>query len=151
MHAPMYYEFFQLLEAIYIDSNNPRSQVYATNKMTDKLKEGRNFIVFVEGGYEDNRNNLQEFKTGALKSAYDAKVSITPVVLYDSWKVYGISSLKIIEPEIHYLKSIPYEEYKDMTRRELADMIKERMQEKLNELNKIKGVEFSESKEVEEN
>lgn len=151
MHAPMYYEFFQLLEAIYIDSNNPRSQVYATNKMTDKLKEGRNFIVFVEGGYEDNRNNLQEFKTGALKSAYDANVSITPVVLYDSWKVYGISSLKIIEPEIHYLKSIPYEEYKDMTRRELADMIKERMQEKLNELNKIKGVEFSESKEVVEN
>ncbi len=151
MHAPMYHEFFKLLEAIYIDSSNARSQVYAINKMTEKLKEGMNFIVFVEGGYKDNRNNLQEFKTGALKSAYDAKVCITPVVLYDSWKVYGISSLKIIEPEIHYLKPIEYDEYKDMSRRELAELIKERMQAKLDELNKIKGVEFKEIEEVGEN
>ena len=146
-HAPMYYEFFQLLEAIYIDDNNSRSQVYAIQKMTEKLKQGRSFIVFVEGGYKDNRNNLQEFKTGALKSAYDAQVPITPVVLYDSWKVYGISSLKIIEPEIHYLKPIQYDEYKDMSRRDLADLIKSMMQEKLDELNKIKGIEVKETEE----
>ena len=38
-----------------------------------------------------------------------------------------------------------------MSRKELADLIKQRMQEKLDELNKIKGVEFLEIKEIEEN
>ena len=142
MQAPMYYEFFKLLESIYIDDTNPRSQVYAINKMAEMMKEGRNFIVFVEGEYHDNRNELQEFKTGALKAAFDAKIAITPVVLYDSWKVYSISSIKIIEPEIHFLKPIFYEEYKDMTRKELADLLKMRMQTKLDELNKIKDVAF---------
>lgn len=151
MNAPMYYEFFKLLESVYIDEKDTRSYAYAINKMTEKLKEGRNFIVFAEGGYKDNRNELQEFKTGAFKSAYDAQITITPVVLYDSWKVYGVSSIKIIEPEVHFLKPLKYEEYKDMSRKELADLIKQRMQEKLDELNKIKGVEFSEIKEIGEN
>lgn len=147
MNAPMYYQFFKLLESVYVDENDTRSYAYAINKMTEKLKEGRSFIVFAEGGYKDNRNNLQEFKTGALKSAYDAKVTITPVVLYDSWKVYGISSIKIIEPEVHFLKPLKYEEYKDMSRKELANLIKNMMQEKLDELNKIKGIEVKETEE----
>ena len=147
MQAPMYYEFFKLLESVYIDDTNVRSQVYAINKMTEMLKEGRNFIVFVEGGYSDNRNVLQDFKTGALKAAYDAQVDITPTVLYDSWKVYGISSLKIIEPEIHFLKPIKYEYYKDLSRKELADYIKNLMQNKLDELNRIKEVNFNNNEE----
>lgn len=147
MNAPMYYEFFKLLESVYVDENDVRSHVYAINKMTEMLKEGRNFIVFVEGGYTDNRNELQEFKTGALKSAFDAKITITPIVLYDSWKVYGVSSIKLIEPEVHFLKPLKYDDYKDMTRKELADAIKRMMQSKLDELNQIKKVEV---KEVEE-
>ena len=147
MNAPMYYEFFKLLESVYVDENDVRSHVYAINKMTEMLKEGRNFIVFVEGGYTDNRNELQEFKTGALKSAFDAKITITPIVLYDSWKVYGVSSIKLIEPEVHFLKPLKYDDYKDMTRKELADTIKQMMQSKLDELNQIKKVEV---KEVEE-
>lgn len=147
MQAPMYYEFFKLLESVYIDDGNIRSQVYAINKMTTMLKEGRNFIVFVEGEYHDNRNELQEFKTGALKAAYDSHVDITPTVLYDSWKVYSISSLKIIEPEIHFLKPIKYEKYKDMSRKELADYIKNLMQIKLDELNRIKELDVQTNKE----
>lgn len=147
MNAPMYYEFFKLLESVYVDENDVRSHVYAINKMTEMLKEGRNFIVFVEGGYTDNRNELQEFKTGALKSAFDAKITITPIVLYDSWKVYGVSSIKLIEPEVHFLKHLKYDDYKDMTRKELADAIKRMMQSKLDELNQIKKVEVKEAEE----
>ena len=147
MNAPMYYEFFKLLESVYVDENDVRSHVYAINKMTEMLKEGRNFIVFVEGGYTDNRNELQEFKTGALKSAFDAKITITPIVLYDSWKVYGVSSIKLIEPEVHFLKPLKYDDYKDMTRKELADTIKQMMQSKLDELNQIKKVEVKEAEE----
>lgn len=147
MNAPMYYEFFKLLESVYVDENDVRSHVYAINKMTEMLKEGRNFIVFVEGGYTDNRNELQEFKTGALKSAFDAKITITPIVLYDSWKVYGVSSIKLIEPEVHFLKPLKYDDYKDMTRKELADAIKRMMQSKLDELNQIKKVEVKEAEE----
>ena len=133
---PFYKETFILLKCIYIDAENPRSHIQAIKKMTEYLKNGVNMIVFPEGGYDDNENNLQEFKSGALKSAYDANVSITPMVLYDAWKVYGISSLKKIYPRVHILKPIQYEEYKDMSRQELADYIKALMQK---EIEKIEG------------
>ena len=60
-------------------------------------------------------------------------------MLYDSYKVFSISSLKKIYPEVHYLKQITYDEYKDLSKKELADLIKTRMQEKIDELNKLKG------------
>ena len=137
---PFYRELSTLLEAIELELDNPRSEIKALQEMSEGLINGRSYLAFIEGKYEDNGNNLQEFKTGVLKTAYRAKVKITPVVLYDTYLVYGKSSIKKISPEIHFLKPIEYEEFAEINRKELADIIKEKMQNEINIINTRKGV-----------
>lgn len=137
---PFYRELSTLLEAIGLELDNPRSEIKALQEMSEGLINGRSYLAFIEGKYEDNGNNLQEFKTGVLKTAYRAKVKITPVVLYDTYLVYGKSSIKKISPEIHFLKPIEYEEFAEINRKELADIIKEKMQNEINIINTRKGV-----------
>ena len=74
-------------------------------------------------------NTLQEFKSGVFKCAFDAKVPVVPVALVDSYKAMDGNSLKKVTTQIHYLKPIPYDEYKDMKKTELAELVKARIQE----------------------
>ena len=137
---PMYKEFTLIFNSIQIDHNDLRKTYKEIKRCGEELINGKSFLGFIEGKYEDNRNTLQEFNTGLLNAAYIAKCPITIVVLYDTWKVFGVSSLKPIYPEFHILKPIQYDEYKDLNKKELADLIKERMQEKLDEINKSKNI-----------
>lgn len=139
INFPMYREMFAMLNGIVVDPDNMRNQIKLMKEMGDRLAKGESFLVFIEGKYGDNGNSLQEFKTGVLHPAYQSHCPITPIVLYDSYKVFSVSSLKKIYPEVHYLKQITYEEYKDLSKKELADLIKMRMQEKIDELDTMKG------------
>ena len=139
INFPMYREMFAMLNGIVVDPDKMRNQIKLMKEMGDRLAKGESFLVFIEGKYGDNGNSLQEFKTGVLHPAYQSHCPITPIVLYDSYKVFSVSSLKKIYPEVHYLKQITYEEYKDLSKKELADLIKMRMQEKIDELDTMKG------------
>ena len=83
--------------------------------------------------YGDNKNTLQDFKAGVFKCAMDAKVPVIPVALIDSYKAMDGNSLRKVTTQVHYLKPIPYEEYKDMKKTELAELTKSRIQEAINE------------------
>ncbi len=138
---PFYRYMFTMIKGAAIDRNKPRELVQVMNDVGVRLKNGQSFIGFIEGKWEENHNNLQEFHTGILKPAYASHVRIVPIVLYDTWKVFSISSIKKIYPEVHILKEISYAEYKDLTKQELADVIKQRMQQKLDEIEERKDVE----------
>lgn len=141
VNFPFYKELCLMLNSEYIDRSNMREILTTMKRIGKRLENGDSFIVFIEGKYSDNENNLQEFQTGVLHPAYESKVKITPVVLYDTYKVYSKSSLKKIYPEIHFLDPILYSEYKDLNKKELADMLKERMQAKLDEIKKEKNMQ----------
>ena len=138
-----YIEMFQMLNGEFIDKSDMRAQVKIMLNVAERIKNGRSFIAFIEGKYGDNGNHLQEFYTGVLHPAYHSKCKITPIVLYDSYKVYSVSSLKRIEPEAHILKPITYDEYKDMPKNELSSLLKQRMQEKLDQISERKLQESS--------
>ena len=120
--------------------------VVAFDKDTGKIKEigeevknGRKYLIFPEGGYEYNRNTLQKFNAGCFRCSFDSKTPIVPVVLLDSWKAMNSNSLMPCVTQIHYLKPIEYDEYKDLNKTKLSDLVKERIQEKLDELLKERG------------
>lgn len=138
LNQPFYKETPGLLGVITIDKDSYKSQYNAIIEMGEKLKNGTNFLAFPEGDFSDNHNELQEFHSGCLKSAYMAECPIIPICLYDSWKVYGKSSFRKIYPEVHFLKPIYYEEYKDLSRKELAELVKTRINEKLVEIKELK-------------
>lgn len=138
---PFYSDMFYMLDGAIIDKTNMRAQVQIMKDIGERLANGRSFIGFIEGKWSDNKNTLQEFYTGILRVAYYSHVQIVPIVLWDTWKVFSISSIKKIYPETHILKPIPYEDYKDLSKQELADLIKSKMQEKLDEIYTLKNIE----------
>lgn len=138
---PFYSDMFTMLKGAAIDRGNLRELVQIMNDVGERLKNGRSFIGFIEGRWGDNQNHLQEFHTGILRPAYASHVQIVPIVLYDTWKVFSVSSIKKIYPEAHILPAISYEEYKELTKQELATLIKQKMQSKLDEIEEQKDAE----------
>ena len=144
LNQPFYKETPNLLNVKIVDRSSYKNQYNAILELGDDLKNGRNCLAFPEGDFFDNHNELQEFHSGCLKAAFIAKSTIIPICLYDSWKVYGKSSFKKIYPEVHILKPILYEEYKDLSRKDLALLVKERINEKLKEIKLEKGIKENE-------
>ena len=92
-------------------------------------------MLFPEGGYEnDKKNTLGEFKAGCFKIVLKSKVPIVPVVLIDSYKVFNSWQLTPVTTQVHYLTPILYEEYKGLKTDQIAAMVKERIQQKIDEV-----------------
>lgn len=129
-------EFINVLDGIRLDKDNLREQLKSLRKMADEVKSGRRFIIFPEGGYNHNGNRLQEFLPGAFKAALWSKQPIVPVAVIDSYKVFDFNSLRRITTQIHFLKPLYYEDYKDLSTKEIADCVKMRIQEAIKTIQK---------------
>ena len=75
------------------------------------------------------REDVTAFKAGSFKSAYKAKAPIVPVALIDSYKAFNSFSFQKITTQVHYLKPLYYEEYKDMKTSEVALLVEKQIQE----------------------
>lgn len=126
-------EAVSLLDGIRIDQKRPRQQVKCLRQLGEEVRDkGRRFIVFPEGKWGKNRNTLQEFHDGCFYSAQIAKCPIVPVVLIDSWKSMNTNRLAgRVVTEIRYLKTIPYSEYESLSRAELCELVRQRIQAEL--------------------
>ena len=90
------------------------------------------YILFPEGGYRfNNKNKVCDFKAGSFKIALKSHAPIVPIALIDSYKVFNSFHIGPITTYVHYLKPICYEEYKGMKTQEIADLVKIRIEEKI--------------------
>ena len=103
-------------------------------RIIKEVKAGRRYIVFPEAGYDDNKNELIEFHAGSFKMALKAQCPIVPVVLWDSWKAFYGKSLKPVKNQVHFLEPIAFDEYKEMNTQEICELVKSKIQKKLDEL-----------------
>lgn len=126
-HLPIMSPFLKLIQGRTLDKSDVRSQARTIKAIVEEVKAGRKYIVFPEGGYDHNGNTVQHFHSGAFKCSVRSKSPIVPVALVDSYKPFEINSLRRVTTQVHFLESIPYEEYKDMTTEEIASMVKARI------------------------
>ena len=118
-------QFVALLDAVAIDLTSTRSQINAIRTLVDDVKSGRRYIVFPEGFYSKHQGNrTSEFKQGCFLGAIHAKCAIVPVTLVDSYKVFGINSLKPIKTKVIFHKPILYEQYKGMKVADVSNLVK---------------------------
>ena len=82
----------------------------------------------------NNKNKVCDFKAGSFKIALKSKAPIIPIALIDSYKVFNSFHIGPITTYVHYLKPITYEEYKDMKTTDIAALVKQRIQEKIDEV-----------------
>lgn len=126
-------EIVDLLGGKRMDIRDVRQAMKIIIEVSKEVGEGRRFILFPEGGYDHNRNNVKEFKAGSFKSAMKAKVPIVPVALIDSYKPFNSLSVKKVKTQVHYLEPISYDEYKDMKTQEVAALVKGRIESVIKE------------------
>jgi len=120
-------QFVTLIKGTRLDKSSMEKQMKAIVKVISEVKEGRRYIIFPEGGYCHNRNHVNEFLPGAFKCAIKAKCPIVPVVLIDSYKPFELNSLKPVTTQVHYLDPIYYEEYREMSSKEISELVREKI------------------------
>lgn len=125
-------QFIDLLKGQRIDENSIRSQLAAINNIGKEVSEGRIYLVFPEGFYrKDQDNATNEFKYGCFKSAYKAKCPVVPVTVVDSYKPFGINSLKPVTTKVIFMEPIEYEDYKEMQAKELSALVREKIDKEI--------------------
>ena len=125
-------EFVDLLQGKRLDKKDVRQALTIINEVSEEVKQGKRYILFPEGGYEfNNKNHVCDFKAGSFKIALKTKAPIVPVALIDSYKVFNSFCLGPVTTQVHYLKPILYDGLKT---HEIADLVKVRIQEKLDEV-----------------
>lgn len=130
---PIVDSFIDLVQGSRLDKTDMKKQMKTILKIADEVRDGRRYILFPEGGYGHNQNGLQEFKAGAFKCAVRARVPIVPVALIDSYKPFGINSLRRVKTHVYFLAPIYYEEYAAMKTSEIAELVKSRIAEVVEE------------------
>ena len=75
-------------------------------------------------------------KAGCFKIWLKSNVPIISVVLIDSYKPYNSWDIGEIRTQIHYLKPIFFDEYKDMNTQQIAELVKGRISDKIKEVKK---------------
>lgn len=117
----------RMIEFVAIDRSNLRASVKVIRQVTKEMKEGRNYVIFPEGTRCRKQNQMLEFKGGTFKSVIDAQKPIVPVALIDCYKVFDNDTIASVDAQIHYLKPIYYNEYKDMNSTEIAGYVQEKI------------------------
>lgn len=123
----------RLLRAIPMDRKDVRSSLKIINKMTEDVKNGKNYVIFPEGTRSRNGNRILEFKAGTFKSAVNAGCPIIPVALIDSYKPFGVSSINKETVQVHFLEPLNPDQYVGLKTKEIADIVHDRIQNKINE------------------
>lgn len=125
-------QFIDMLGGQRIDRNSPKQQIRAINNIAEEVKQGRNYLIFPEGGYgKKTDNSVDDFKYGCFISAVKAKCPVVPVAILDSYKPFGLNSLKKVTTTVVYLPPISYEEYEGMKAVELCAMVRQRIADEI--------------------
>ena len=77
---------------------------------------------------------MLEFHGGSFRCATKSKCPIVPIALVDCFKVLDEKGSAPVTMEIHYLPVIDYEEYKDMKPAQLAQLVHDRIEEKIQQV-----------------
>jgi 1-acyl-sn-glycerol-3-phosphate acyltransferase len=126
-------QIVRLLRGLAIDRSDTRSALVLINRMTEEVKAGRNYIIFPEGTRSRKENEILDFKAGTFKCAVNAKCPIVPVALIDCFKPFDISSIKKETVQVHFLEPILYDQYMGMKTTEIAHLVHDKIQNKINE------------------
>ena len=128
-NVPLLKQIIACTKSFSMDREDVRQSLGVIQAVTKELQAGRNYLIFPEGTRSKNGNVMGEFHGGSFRCAVKAKCPIVPMAFIDSYKVLDQKGSKPVSMQIHYLKPLVYEEYKDMKTVELAALVKDRIQQ----------------------
>ncbi len=135
-NVPILKQVFKCIKAKIMDRENIRQSMQIIIDVAEEVKNGRNYVIFPEGTRSKTGNIIGEFKGGSFKTATKAKCPIVPVALIDSFKPFDTKSIKDVTVQVHFLKPLCYEDYKEMKTNEIAMMLHDKIQDTIKKYEK---------------
>ena len=132
-NVPLLKQITACTKSFPMDRADVRQSLTVINSVIEEVKKGRNYLIFPEGTRSKQGNTMGEFHGGSFRCAVKAKCPIVPIAFVDSFKVLDQKGSKKLTVQMHYLPAIAYEEFAGKTATEVAELVKERIQEKLDE------------------
>ncbi len=126
-------EVVKALDGFYIDRQDIKASLEIISKMTDGVKEKKNFVIFPEGTRSREGNRLLPFKGGTFKSAVNAGCPIVPVALIDSFKPFDENSSRKQKVEVCFLNPLYYVDYQHLKTTQIAEYVHNKIQEEINQ------------------
>ena len=131
--VPFLHQIAVCTKSFAMDREDVRQSLTVIQAVTKEVQAGRNYLIFPEGTRSKQGNQMLEFHGGSFRCATKSKCPILPIALVDSYKVLDQKGSAPVTVQLHYLKPIAYEEYADMKPAEVAALVKQRIQEKIDE------------------
>lgn len=116
-----------------MDREDVRQSLTVIQNVIKEVNSGRNYLIFPEGTRSKSTNELLEFHNGSFRCATKTKCPVIPIALVDCYKVLDQKGSKPITVQIHYLEPICYEEYQNLNTKELAALVRDRIEQKVKE------------------
>lgn len=132
-HIQFLKQVFACMKAYTLDREDVRQAMKVITDVSREVMNGRNYIIFAEGTRSKNGNEVQEFKGGSFKAATKAKCPIVPVALIDAFKPFDTNTISPVKVQVHFLEPLYYEDYKDMKTKEIAALVREKIQKTIRE------------------
>ncbi len=130
-------DVIDMLKGKRLDKEDVKQALGIILETAEEVKQGRRYIIFPEGEYsKEKKNTLADFKAGCFKVSMKSKTPIVPVVLIDSYKAWNSSIIGTVTTQVHFLEPIPYEAYKEMKTTQIAALVRETIQKKIDEITK---------------
>lgn len=130
---PFLHQIVLCTKSFAMDREDVRQSLTVIQNVTEEVKKGRGYLIFPEGTRSKRGNEMLPFHGGSFRCATKSKCPIVPIALIDCFKVLDQKGSKPVSVQIHYLKPIPYEEYAAMKPAEVAELVKARIAEKIQE------------------
>nr|MBQ8243729.1 1-acyl-sn-glycerol-3-phosphate acyltransferase [Oscillospiraceae bacterium] len=130
---PFLHQIALCTKSFAMDREDVRQSLTVIQNVTEEVKNGRSYLIFPEGTRSKLGNTMLDFHGGSFRCATKSKCPIVPIALIDCFKVLDQKGSKPVAVQIHYLKPIPYEEYAGRKPAEVAALVKERIQAKIDE------------------
>ena len=122
-------QVFACMKAYMLDRDNVRQAMQVIIDVSNEVKNGRNYLIFAEGTRSKNGNRIGEFKGGSFKAATKAKCPIVPIALIDSFRPFDTNTISKVTVQVHFLKPLYYDDYKNMKTTEIASIVHDRIQD----------------------
>lgn len=119
-----------------IHRENDREAIKALLKGIELYETKHVSVGIYPEGTRSKKNEMIEFKPGALKLAMKPSAPIIVGAIYNTIYTWHQWPFKKQHIYLHYFKAIEPEFYKNMTSKELADYIKDMIQQKLDDFGK---------------
>ena len=131
--VPFLHQISLCTNSFAMDREDVRQSLTVIQNVTAQVEKGGNYLIFPEGTRSKLGNTMQEFHGGSFRCATKSRCPIVPIALVDCFKVLDQKGSKPVSVQLHYLKPIYYEEYAGMKPAQVAELVKSRIREKIDE------------------